>query len=140
MNLRARLAVAATILGGFFGGLAFLSKGPVTPENRSTQRWESARQCQQCHAELFDEWQNSHHGIAFTNPEVRALSDDFRKEECMDCHLPRPLAVTGFGKRTLPRRTHFDEGVSCISCHLGADGGILGRNDRPEVQIGRAHV
>lgn len=51
----------------------------------------------------------------------------------MDCHLPRPVAVTGFGKRTLPRRTHFDEGVSCITCHLGPDGGILARNSRPEV-------
>lgn len=51
----------------------------------------------------------------------------------MDCHLPRPLAITGFGKRTLPRRTHFDEGVSCISCHLGPDGGIVGRADRPEL-------
>jgi hypothetical protein len=50
----------------------------------------------------------------------------------MDCHLPRPLAVTGFGKRTLPRRTHFDEGVSCITCHLGPDGGILGRQSRPD--------
>jgi hypothetical protein len=40
--------------------------------------------------------------------------------------------VTGFGKRTLPRRTHFDEGVSCITCHLGPDGGILGGNDRPD--------
>lgn len=133
MNLRARLAVAAAILGGFFSGIAFLSSGGAAQQSRSTQRWESARQCQQCHAELFLEWQNSHHGIAFTNPEVRALSDDFRKEECMDCHLPRPLAVTGFGNRTLPRRTHFDEGVSCISCHLGEDGGLVGRNDRPEV-------
>jgi hypothetical protein len=82
---------------------------------------------------VFDEWQGSHHQIAFTNPEVRSISDDFRKEECKDCHLPRPLAVTGFGKRTLPRTTHLDEGVSCITCHLAPDGGLLARNDRPEV-------
>jgi hypothetical protein len=32
----------------------------------------------------------------------------------------------------LPRRTHFDEGVSCITCHLAPDGGLFGRNDRPD--------
>jgi hypothetical protein len=82
---------------------------------------------------VYEKWLGSHHQIAFTNPEVRQLSDDFRKEECIDCHLPRPLSITGFGQRTLPRRTHFDEGVSCITCHLAPDGGILGRNARPEV-------
>jgi len=134
MNLRARIAIAATLLAGFGGVIAFLSSGANGQAAATTgTRWESAQQCKSCHEDVFAEWLGSHHQIAFTNPEVRTLSDDFRKEECMDCHLPRPLAVTGFGKRTLPRRTHFDEGVSCISCHLAADGGILARNDRPEV-------
>ncbi|MGE3175319.1 MAG: multiheme c-type cytochrome [Planctomycetota bacterium] len=132
MSLRARLLLALGLVAALAAVLLFLSGGGRSMQAAQT-RWESSRQCQQCHQEVYDEWAASHHGIAFTNPEVRALSDDFRKEECMDCHLPRPLAVTGFGKRTLPRRTHFDEGVSCISCHLGADGGILGANDRPEV-------
>ena len=133
MSISARLALAVGILGLFTATLTFLSSGQTTARAADAPLWESARQCQECHQEAYDEWASSHHGIAFTNPEVRALSDDFRREECMDCHLPRPLAVTGFGKRTLPRRTHFDEGVSCISCHLGEDGGIVGRNDRPEV-------
>jgi hypothetical protein len=34
--------------------------------------------------------------------------------------------------RTLPRRTHFEEGTSCITCHLAPDGGILGRQSRPD--------
>ncbi|MCR9243665.1 MAG: hypothetical protein NXI31_01445 [bacterium] len=134
MNFSVRLGLAIGVLAAFGGVIAFLSlsgDGNTAHAGR-TVRWESSRQCQECHQDVYDEWHGSHHQIAFTNPEVRKLSDDFRKEECMDCHLPRPLAVTGFGKRTLPRRTHFDEGVSCISCHLGPDGGILGRNDRPE--------
>ena len=133
MNLTTRLVLANGILGAFAAAIAFLSSGGNEVRATDAPLWESSKQCQQCHQEAYDEWATSHHGIAFTNPEVRALSDDFRREECMDCHLPRPLAVTGFGKRTLPRRTHFDEGVSCISCHLGEDGGIVGRNDRPEV-------
>ena len=134
MKLSTRIGLVLVVLATFVGILTFLSSGANTPAQSNTgRRWESSAQCKSCHEDVYAEWLGSHHQIAFTNPEVKALSDDFRKEECMDCHLPRPLAVTGFGKRTLPRRTHFDEGVSCISCHLGADGGILGRNDRPEV-------
>tara|TARA_R110002072_G_scaffold46591_9_gene129001 strand:+ start:39619 stop:40644 length:1026 start_codon:yes stop_codon:yes gene_type:complete len=135
MNLASRLVLLAMIVGACVGIVVFMLDSEHKNEAGAQQgvRWESSKQCQECHAAVFDEWYGSHHQIAYTNPEVRQLSDDFRKEECMDCHLPRPLAVTGFGKRTLPRRTHFDEGVSCITCHLGADGGILGRNDRPEV-------
>ncbi|MFN9707186.1 MAG: multiheme c-type cytochrome [Planctomycetota bacterium] len=135
MNLPIRIGVVALVLGAFGGAIAWLSGGqPARAAHGATAvRWESSAQCRDCHQDVYDEWFGSHHRIAYTNPEVRDLSDDFRKEECMDCHLPRPLVVTGFGKRTLPRRTHFDEGVSCISCHLGPDGGILARNDRPEV-------
>jgi len=133
MRLGTRISIAASIVTAIGGALAFLSSGTDTSGARTATRWESSTQCKSCHEDVYAEWFGSHHQIAFQNPEVRALSDDFRKEECMDCHLPRPLAVTGFGKRTLPRRTHFDEGVGCISCHLGPDGGIVGRNDRPEV-------
>lgn len=134
MKLTTRLGLLVVVIGAFAGSIAFLNGGERASAQAGHQaRWESSKQCQECHADLYDEWYGSHHQIAFTNPEVRLLSDDFRKEECMDCHLPRPLAVTGFGKRTLPRRTHFNEGVSCITCHLAPDGGILGRNNRPEV-------
>jgi len=134
MSLPTRIGIAIAVLGTFGAVIVLLSGGGQPQAAASTNtRWESSAQCKQCHADVYAEWLGSHHQIAFTNPEVRQLSDDFRKEECMDCHLPRPLAITGFGQRTLPRRTHFDEGVGCISCHLAADGGILARNDRPEV-------
>jgi hypothetical protein len=133
MNLPFRVALVVALLGTCAGAIAWLSGGATRPREATTVRWESSAQCRDCHRALYDEWSASHHRIAYSNPEVRALSDDFKKEECLDCHLPRPLAITGFGKRTLPRRTHFDEGVSCISCHLAPDGGIFGRNSRPEV-------
>jgi hypothetical protein len=137
MNFTARLGLVVAVLGGFGTVLAVLGGGqePAAggdPAASSAVRWESSAQCKQCHEDVYAEWYGSHHQISFTNPEVRQTSDDFRKEECMDCHLPRPLVVTGFGKRTLPRRTHFDEGVSCITCHLGPNGTILGRTARPD--------
>lgn len=135
MKLTTRIGFVVAVLAAFGAAIAFLStdaKQQTLAAAPGGTRWESSAQCRECHQDIYDEWHGSHHQIAFTNPEVRVTSDEFRKEECMDCHLPRPLAVTGFGKRTLPRRTHFDEGVSCITCHLGPDGGILGRQSRPE--------
>jgi len=136
MNLATRIGLVIALLSALGGSLTFLSgaggKADSNGASPSKPRWESATQCKECHADVYAEWHGSHHQIAFTNPEVRATSDDFRREECKDCHLPRPLSVTGFGNRTLPRNTHLDEGVSCISCHLAPDGGILGRNDRPD--------
>src|SRR5688572_19304454 len=134
MKLAARVGIVGGVLALFGGAIVVLSSGETRTLGAATnKRWQSSAQCRECHQDVWDEWHGSHHQIAFTNPEVRALSDDFRKEECKDCHLPRPLAVTGFGKRTLPRSTHLDEGVGCITCHLAPDGGVLGRHDRPEV-------
>jgi hypothetical protein len=95
-------------------------------------RFESADQCRACHEDVWKEWHGSHHQIAYLNPEVRKLSDDFRNKECQACHLPRPISITGYDQRTLPRQTHPDEGVSCLTCHQGAQGEILGRQARPQ--------
>lgn len=96
-------------------------------------RWQSAEQCRDCHQQLWQEWMGSHHQIAYQNPEVQLLSDNFRNKECQACHLPRPISVTGYGRRTLPRLTHPQQGVSCLSCHLGKNGEILARHGRKDV-------
>jgi nitrate/TMAO reductase-like tetraheme cytochrome c subunit len=129
MTLRARLALALLLLGGLGVLVAFLLETPGG--SMVVTRWHSAAQCRDCHAELFAEWHGSQHQLAFLNPEVRALSDDFRNENCAACHLPQPVATTGYGKNTLRRRTQPDEGISCLTCHLGVAGEILGRAARP---------
>lgn len=100
---------------------------------RSAPGFQSSADCRGCHLDVWNEWHGSQHQVSYLNPEVRALSDDFRNKECQACHLPRPVSVTGFGQRVLARHTHPDEGVSCLSCHQDVDGTILGRNDRPDV-------
>ncbi len=105
---------------------------PIGNETGAPQ-WTSSKQCQACHPALYAEWEGSHHQIAYLNPEVRKLSDDFKNKECQACHLPRPVAQTGFGKRVLPRFTQPDEGVSCLSCHLDAEGRVMGKTARPDV-------
>jgi len=133
VNTGARIALATGVVAGLVvvGSVVFGGEGgrPESPTVAKGTRWTSAKQCKKCHAEVFAEWKGSHHQIAYQNPQVRELSDDFRNKECQACHLPRPVAVTGFGNRVLPRMTQPDEGVSCLTCHLAADGSIMGRRD-----------
>ncbi len=125
-------AGAALLLASAIAAFVWFVAGDEQPSGADAPRWHSAAQCADCHREVYDEWHDSHHQIAFLNPEVRKLSDDFRNKECQACHLPRPVSLTGYEQRTLPRMTEPDEGISCITCHLGADGGILARHDRPD--------
>jgi hypothetical protein len=128
--MRASSRIALALAGAGAIGAAWLA---LTSDSElgTARRWTSSTQCRACHAEVYAEWQGSHHQVSFTNPEVKKLSDDFRNKECQACHLPRPVFEVGLGKRTLPRLTRPDEGVDCLTCHLGADGAILGRHPAP---------
>ncbi|MFQ5503708.1 MAG: multiheme c-type cytochrome [Planctomycetota bacterium] len=127
MRLRIALGIALLLL--LAGAWTWISSNGET--SSASRRWQSSVQCRSCHEAVWQEWYGSHHQIAYLNPEVRKLSDDFRNRECRACHLPRPVSATGYAKRTLPRFTRPDEGVGCLSCHLGAGGEILGRRNLP---------
>jgi hypothetical protein len=79
----------------------------------------SSEECRACHEEVFKEWEESHHSISYTNPEVQFLSEGFQGVglDCLPCHLPRPVAETGFGVRVLERAVRHREGVDCFTCH-----------------------
>jgi hypothetical protein len=99
----------------------------VTPEAVAEIRpFDSSRQCQECHASVYAEWEQSWHAQAWTDEDVRKLSNDFSNTDCIDCHAPRPIFETGMGNRVLPRTTRRIEGVDCIACHLLPDGTMAG--------------
>lgn len=91
----------------------------------------SSRQCLECHADVAAEWQESHHALAYENPEVRKLSNDFRNEECLACHAPRPVLEFAPGERVLERAGERALGVDCLACHAHPDGGVATSNPRP---------
>lgn len=138
MKARPRLLAAALLIAGVAGVLAWLGSAPGEAAGviDVPRRFQSSTECRECHRAVWEEWHGSQHQISYLNPEVRALSDDFRNKECQACHLPRPVAVTGYGQRVLPRQTFPDEGVSCLTCHQAADGGIVGRRDGPTAPCG----
>lgn len=139
MSLATRIVLGLVFLTAIGSAAVFLfsadePQATSQPTGATEVRmWQSARQCQECHQDVWDEWWGSHHQIAYTNPEVRALSEDFRRKECQACHLPQPVAITGFGQRALPRKTRPVEGIGCIECHIDANGRVMGTRDMPDV-------
>jgi Cytochrome c554 and c-prime len=141
MGLRTRMLGALLLLGGACG-VVFLLTGTKGDEASASSsagaidgavpRFQSGADCRPCHEGVWKEWSGSHHQIAYVNPEVRKLSEDFRIKDCQDCHLPRPVATTGYGQRVLPRQTFAEQGVDCLACHAGADGAIVGRHAAPD--------
>jgi hypothetical protein len=89
------------------------------PVRQSPILLNSSKDCRPCHEEVYREWEQSHHRISYTNPEVQLLSTGFQGEglDCLPCHLPRPVPETGFGVRPLERAVRHDEGVDCMTCH-----------------------
>ncbi|MEM7306997.1 MAG: multiheme c-type cytochrome [Planctomycetota bacterium] len=119
------LGLAAALLGGCAGRAA----EPAPPRS-----FTSSRQCRACHEEVYAEWEASQHAAAWTNPEVRFLSNDFANQDCVDCHAPRPVFTTGVGRRVLPREARRVEGVDCIACHqlpASEGGGMAATADAP---------
>lgn len=135
---RRRLAVRravgfAALAAGIFAVWAVL-RAPL-PAGEA-QAFTSSEQCKACHATEYAEWSTSWHAQAWSDPEVRALSNDFANADCIDCHAPRPVFETGVGQRVLPRSARRGEGVDCITCHAlpakHVSGGLVaGTRDSP---------
>lgn len=125
----ARPLLALVLLGIGAWALVLVFRAPQA--EGSPLVFTSSQQCQSCHAEVFAEWAASEHANAWTGPEVRKLSNDFKNTDCIDCHAPRPVFETGIGNRVLPRAARRHEGVDCIACHLLPDGRIAGTRTDP---------
>lgn len=122
-------ALAAAVLALW----AVLRAPPAALEARA---FASSEECRACHAAEYAQWSTSWHAQGWSDPEVRALSNDFANTDCIDCHAPRPVFETGIGERVLPRSARRGEGVDCIACHAlparHASGGLVaGTRDVP---------
>jgi len=96
-----------------------------TPPSGAAPAEDGAAACGACHAEAHGEWQSSWHSRAWSDPEVRARSNDFANAECLPCHLPEPVLALAPGDPVRARAERGDEGVDCRACHAlgGADAG-----------------
>src|SRR6185295_17681 len=53
--------------------------------------------CAKCHPSQYSEHEQSTHGRAFTDEEVRLATARFSQQDCIICHTPRPIFETGVG-------------------------------------------
>lgn len=98
-----------------------------------------AKDCGMCHQEIYNEWQQSVHAVAFQDLQFQA---EWKKDNvivCLNCHTPlqdqQEFIVTGLlnGDYKTPVKTpnpHFDkalqmESITCATCHV-RDGNVIG--------------
>lgn len=81
----------------------------------------SAADCGECHVAIYSEWKTSEHARSYSSPDFAAATGGRTFSRCMGCHIPD----TVFNGTPRPRSHRFDEGVTCITCHL-VDGKMAG--------------
>lgn len=84
-------------------------------------RNQTAKNCEPCHQEIYDEWKVSYHGLAWVDPVFKSATQGYTKKECLACHAPKPLMETGLVELPLLREDNLDEGINCYSCHANGN-------------------
>jgi len=73
--------------------------------------------CKSCHPVEYAEHEQTTHGRAFTDEEVRLATARFSHQDCIICHTPRPIFETGVGMNPIRRHYGLEEGNTCMTCH-----------------------
>ena len=99
----------------------------TSPHDDAYQAFQAGK-CKSCHPAIWREWEKSMHAQAWTDAIYQAAAAQVtdREARCDACHAPEPILVTGIGKMPILRARHRDAGVSCLVCHLDADGAMHG--------------
>ena len=84
--------------------------------------------CQSCHPAIWREWENSMHAKAWVDEIYQAAAAQVpdRETKCDQCHAPQPILITGVGEMPKLRDRQREVGVSCLVCHLDAQGAMHG--------------
>jgi len=77
--------------------------------------------CKDCHPAEYAEHEQSTHGRAFTDEEVRLATARFSHQDCIICHTPRPIFESGIGMNPFRRHYDLEEGETCMTCHWKPD-------------------
>ena len=73
--------------------------------------------CADCHPAEYAEHEQTTHGRAFTDEEVRLATGRFSQSDCIICHTPRPIFESGIGNNPIRRHFDLEEGNTCMTCH-----------------------
>ncbi|MHC5036187.1 MAG: multiheme c-type cytochrome [Planctomycetota bacterium] len=106
---------------------------PVIASTKNANlKLDSAENCKSCHAGPYGQWHNSRHAQAWVNPQLEAYAAlTLGIEDCIKCHAPEPVFLTGIGDMPRKRDRDRDTGVDCLTCHL-SEKGIVGPSGNPD--------
>jgi hypothetical protein len=82
--------------------------------------YQSATVCQECHAEIYAEWEKSEHATAFVSSDFQVPYDRIRRASpgktlsCEQCHNPMRFLLPPGDHRVA---IFAQEGVGCVFCH-----------------------
>lgn len=120
---------SAVVLGCAVVALMFTSGVPSGQEQKGKIPRVRGR-CQVCHRDEAIEWAKSNHAKAWTSEAFALTTNNRSRKECLSCHAPDKILVTGFGKEPKLRDEMVELGVDCVACHQDA-------NDAQHGKVGR---
>lgn len=121
MIRRTPLAIVLSVAGiGTLTAYLFLGLFARTA-TAAEKRVRIRGRCNMCHPAAADEWKESAHRKAWDDPWFVKLSDGHKKAECLGCHAPDGIHLTGIGKEPEVRESVQSSGVDCAACHRDAD-------------------
>ena len=135
MNLKAVRWRIGSVSFGLFGCVLIILTVNFTPRaengaHRVTEAYQGFQdgKCQSCHPAIWREWENSMHAKAWVDEIYQAAAQQVpdRETKCDQCHAPQPILMTGIGEMPKLRNRQREAGVSCLVCHLDANGAMNG--------------
>ena len=135
MNLRRiHLGVVGVALGLLSCVLLILTANLTLRAENKAHRVTEAYQgfqdgkCQSCHPAIWREWEDSMHAKAWVDEIYQAAAQQVpdRETKCDQCHAPQPILITGVGKMPKLRDRQREAGITCLVCHLDANGAMNG--------------
>ena len=135
MNLKTVRWGIGGVSFGFFGCLLIILTVNFTPRaedgtNRVAEAYQGFQdgKCQSCHPAIWREWEDSMHAKAWVDEIYQAAAQQVpdRETKCDQCHAPQPILITGIAEMPKLRDRQREAGVSCLVCHLDANGAMNG--------------
>ena len=108
-----------------------------------TMSFDSAKECQDCHPQQYEEWSQSMHAYAAKSPVFDAMARKAYRDTagevktfCTGCHSPLGEVEGESGAITAEQRSSTAlEGVTCDYCHTAVGhNGIVGNNHLSHTQ------
>lgn len=130
----ARRGIVVVCLG-LFGYVLVTLSGKLAPraenaKDRVAEAYQGFQEgkCKSCHPAIWREWEGSMHAKAWIDEIYQEIASQVpdREAKCDQCHAPEPILITGVGKMPELRDEHREAGVSCLVCHLDAEGAMHG--------------